>query len=119
MKKEYLAIFLCLIAIALLADITTAQEESEINLFGFELEKVIMLINAWISLFLFFISLIAYKRDGRARLFYVSLAFLIFSVKNFMISSELFFPEVAWFDPAATVLEFAVILSFFYGVLKK
>jgi hypothetical protein len=99
--------------------ITAQVVEEEIEIFGLELEKVLTLMNAWLSLFLFIVAFIAYRRDGRKRLFYVSLAFLLFAIKSFLISSELFIPEIPYIDPIAVILEFGVLLSFFYGVLKK
>jgi hypothetical protein len=93
--------------------------EGDIKVYGLELEKVILMINGWIATFLFVFAFTAYKRDGRKRLFWVALAFLLFAIKSFLISSVLIFPEVEWFDPLAVFLEFGVILSFFLGVLKK
>lgn len=120
MENKIIGSFIFLIIIFSFASTTVAaQEEKEIDFFGVELEKLITFINAFIALFLFIVSFIAYRRDERRRLFYVSLAFLLFAIKSFLISSELFFPEVDWFDPIATILEFAILLSFFYGVLRK
>jgi|SRR3989344_6274283 len=85
---------------------------------GFELEKLLGLVNGVIALFLFFVAYLAYRRDERKRLLYVSLAFLIFSVKGFMLASQNFF-DIDFVDPMLPVLEFFVLLFFFFGVLKK
>jgi hypothetical protein len=96
-----------------------AQEEDDVRVRGLELEKLISMINGWISLSLFILAFIAYRRDGRKRLLYVGVAFLLFAVKSFLVSLELFGIELIWIDPVSTILEFAVLLSFFYGVLRK
>src|SRR3990167_3433482 len=85
------------------ASIASAQadENSDIRFFGLELEKLLTFVNALIATFLFVVAFIAYKRDQRRRLFYVSLAFLLFAIKSFLISSELILPDVGWVDPVA------------------
>ena len=115
-------IIILLISVLLLFQLipfVNAQEDEDIEIFDLELEKLVALINAWLSVLLFTLTFIAYKRDGRKRLFYVSLAFLLFAIKSFIMSSELFIQEIHWIDPVAVALEFAILLSFFYGVLKK
>ena len=120
MEKRIIGSFIFLIFIfSFFSSIAMAQEGDDILISGIELDKILALINAWIALFLFIISFIAYRRDERKRFFYVSLAFLLFAIKSFLISSELFIPDIGWIDPAATVLEFGTLLSFFYGVLRK
>ena len=121
METRNIALFLLLTFFLspLLITSISAQEDEDIEVFGLELEKLVTLVNAWLSLFLFVLAFIAYKRDGRKRLFYVSLAFFLFAVKSFLISSELFIAEISWVDPVATALEFAILLSFFFGVLKR
>ena len=86
---------------------------------GIELDKVITLGSSLLATALFIISFIAYRRDGRKRLFYVTLAFFLFAIKGFLIASELFIPEMEWVDPVASFFDFAILLSFFFGILKK
>jgi hypothetical protein len=119
-KTIGLAILL-LVVIVFVSTNVIAQEEDggDIEILGFELEKILAMLNAWIALFLFIVAFIAYRRDGRQRLLFVSVAFLLFSIKSFMLASELFFPEVSWFDPVGKILEFGALLSFFFGVLRK
>ncbi len=119
MKKTMFAISVLLILFSSIPLTISQSEDGNYLIKGFELEKLVALLNAWISIFLFVLAFLAYKRDGRKRLLYVSIAFLLFAIKSFLISSELFFPEVEWFDPLSTLLELGVLLSFFYGVLKK
>ena len=120
-KSIFALMLLAFIVFSQIMPMVNAQEnqDGDIEILGLELEKLIAIINTLLSLFLFFVSFIAYKRDKRKRLFYVSLAFLLFAIKSFLVSSEIFLPEIGWFDPISTILEFAVLLSFFYGVLKK
>ena len=122
MNKKIIGLFiLMIITMSFFSFGVFAQEEekNEAEFLGFELESILFMIGAWLSLFLFLITFAAYKRDGRKRLFFISLGFLLFALKNFMVSSELFIGEIEWFDPTAVVLEFAALLSFFFGVLKK
>jgi hypothetical protein len=121
MERKFLVYFLIgFLALTLVSSIVMAQEtEEDIELFGLELEKLIFLVNGWIALFLAVIAFAAFRRDGRKRLMFVSLAFVLFAIKSFMFASELIFPEIAYIDPIAAVLEFFVILSFFYGVVQK
>jgi hypothetical protein len=117
-KTKILGLFF--LVLALIIPLThAATEQEDIEIFGIELELILAMINAWIALFLFVITFIAYRRDGRKRLFFVSLAFLLFSIKSFLVSSEMFIPEIPWLDPTVIILEFIVIILFFYGVLKK
>ena len=108
-----------LLMLPLFVQFVQAQVDKEIEIFGLELEKLLSLVNAWLSLFLAVIAFAAYKRDGRKRLVYIGVAFLLFSVKSFLFSSELFIREIPLLDPLTIILEFFVLLSFFYGVLKR
>lgn len=118
-KIIFISLLFAILVFSQLFFVHAEEGDEDIKIFGLELEKVLSMINAWLAIFLCILSFIAYRRDGRKRLFYVSLAFFLFAIKSFLISSELFFPEIGWINPIATVLEFAVLLSFFYGVLKK
>jgi hypothetical protein len=119
--KKFSGILFLLFVLLYFVPLVFAQESEDGNYLvgSFELEKLIALLNGLISTFLFALAFISYKKSGKKRLFYVGVAFLLFAVKSFLIASELFFAEVEWFDPLSTVLEFAVLLSFFFGVLRK
>ena len=102
--------------------LVSAQDISEDNdypFFGFELEKILSLINGIIALILSVIAFIAYRSDGRNRFLYVSIAFFIFSIKGFLLFSETIFPDIDWIDPSLIILEFFGLLAFFFGVIKK
>ncbi|MEK6800836.1 MAG: hypothetical protein AABY05_02795 [Nanoarchaeota archaeon] len=116
-KRIVLVSVLFLVLFYFIADV--AAQEEEITLQGLELEKVLIFLNAFISLFLFILTVVAYRRDGRKRFLYIGLAFLLFSIKNFLISSELFTQEIPFLDPLSVVFEFLALVSFFYGVIKK
>lgn len=111
---------MCLLAVfLLLAPVVLAEEDGDWQLFGFEGEKLFNLGSGILSTVLFVLTFIAYKRTKQSRLLYVSLAFLLFAIKGYLGASELFFEELAWVDPTAAVLNFAILLCFFRGILKK
>jgi len=112
---------ICLIAMLLLSAIPVfAQEENDDwQLFGLEGEKLFNLGSGILSTILFALTFIAYKRTKQSRLLYVSFAFLLFAVKGYLGAHELFFEEMAWVDPTAAVLNFAILLSFFWGIMRK
>ena len=121
MKNKYfllsmLAMLALGVALPALAD---NGEDSDITFFGLELEKLISLANSILALVLFIITFISYRRNHYPRLLYVSIAFALFSIKSFLVSLELFMPELSWADPVATVLDFAILLIFFIGLLRK
>jgi hypothetical protein len=92
-------------------------EDSEI--FGFEVEKLLFFVSANLALVLAVLTFIAYNRTKKSKLAYVVFAFSLFSAKLFLKSSELFFEEAGWIDPVAAVLDLAILLSFFLGIIKK
>ncbi len=95
------------------------EDEGDIAVFGLELEKLLHLINGILATTLCIISYLAYRREKRKRVLYVSIAFLLFAIKGFLASSELFIQEITFIDPLAVILESAIIGTFFFGMLKK
>ena len=91
----------------------------DLEIFGLELEKVLNLGSGILAAFLGYLTYIAYTRTNNKRLKYVSLAFAIFAIKGFLTSAELFFNEGPWIDPTASVLDFVILLVFFFGIIKK
>ena len=65
------------------------------------------------------LTIMAYRRTGNKRLLFVSLAFLLFALKGFMLGSEIFLGEWPFVDPVTSFLDFAILLSFFAGILGK
>lgn len=99
--------------------VSAPQEGNEIRFLGFYLEEGIGFVVFIISLILFILTFIAYRRDGRVRFLFVSIAFFLFALKSFLDSLELFMEEIAIFGPISVILELFVILFFFFGVIKK
>ena len=118
MKKKIVisTLVLSLIQIPLAA---LAEEGEDILVTGLELDKVLNLGSALLATLLFILTLMAYDRKKSERLLYVSAAFLLFAVKGFLLSMEILFGDWGWVDPTASVLDFAILLSFFFGILRK
>ena len=96
-----------------------ASEFEDPEIFGLEVEKLLFFVSANLAFALAILSLIAYLRTKKSRLIFITSAFFLFSVKLFLLSLELFIGEIAWADIFAAFLDFAILLSFFYGVIKK
>ncbi len=86
------------------------------------LDMLIILITI-ASLFLFVISIMAYRRTHDLRILIVSMAFFFFAVKEFLFLFENFFPgEFIYIDNAERVLELLILISFImlmYGVSRR
>jgi hypothetical protein len=94
-------------------------EDGDINVFGIELEKLLNLFSGQLSTVLLILTILAYQRSGNKRLLYVSTAFFLFAIKGYLTSWELFFEELPLVDPLASLLNFAILLCFFAGLLEK
>ena len=112
-------IFLLLFIFLLFAPSVIAAEDDDIEVFGLELEKLLYFGSALLASALFIVTVVAYNRIERARLICVAMAFLLFAVKGFLISSELFIEELAFVDPLSSLLDFVILLLFFVGMLRK
>ena len=117
--KNLLFIVSIILVFAGVPIVTAQQGENEIQFLGINLEEGIGVIVSVISLILFTLTFIAYRRDGRKKFLFVSIAFFLFAVKSFLDSLELFMEEIAIFGPISVILELFVILFFFFGVIKK
>ncbi|MCM2325679.1 MAG: hypothetical protein NDI94_04395 [Candidatus Woesearchaeota archaeon] len=89
------------------------------SIYGLEIEKLLNLGSGLLAFALFITTMAAYKKKKNKRLLYVSVAFFLFSVKGFLTSLELFSLDITIIDPIASVLNFAILLCFFFGVIKK
>lgn len=96
-----------------------AEENTDIFVGNFELEKLLNLGSGILAFILFLLTFFAYKRSSNKRLLYVSVAFLLFSLKGILVSLEMFFGDWSWVDPVASIFDFAILLSFFFGILRK
>ncbi len=119
MKNKITNILYLILMFSFLCSLASAEKVNSDPDSGIELDKVITLGSSLLATVLFIISFIAYRRDGRKRLLYITLAFFLFAIKGFLIISELFIPEREWVKPVASFFDFAILLSFFFGVLKK
>ncbi len=101
--------------------VLAATEENDLKTSsGIEVSNLITLASSILATALFVISFIAYRRDRRNKLLFVSIAFLLFAVKGFLLTSDIFFPSKgAWVDPAANTLDLFVLACFFIGLIKK
>ena len=119
MKNRILFFSMLAVMLVQLSSVALAEEFDDLAVFGLELEKLLNLGSGILATGLFAITLMAYRRTKRKRLMFVSLAFLLFALKGFLQSHELFIDELPWIDPIASFLNFAILLSFFLGVMKK
>jgi len=103
----------------LLATSVHAEEDEDWQLFGVEAEKLFNLGSGILATILLGLTFAAYLRTKQNRLLYVSLAFFLFAIKGYLTSMELFFGEWLWVDPTAAILNFAILLSFFQGIIKS
>ncbi len=96
-----------------------AEDGDEVEMFGFELEKLLNIGSSILAVVLSILTLISFKRTGNKRLLYVGIAFMLFAVKSFLVGAEIFFGEWLWVDHFASIADFAILFSFFLGLLKK
>lgn len=121
-KKHTLlfGIFFLLLFLSLV--IVSAAEVNDVPYLklGIDLSGLITIGSSILAIILFVITFIAYKRDERKRLLYVSIAFFLFAVKGILLTVDALLPQKGiWTDPLANILDFAILLSFFFGVVKK
>lgn len=109
------------VQLSLVGAVEESGDFDDWEIFGFEVEKLLNLGSGLLATGLFSVTMLAYKRTKRKKLLCVGIAFLLFAIKGFLTSSELFFGEEVgvWVDPTASVLNFAILVSFFLGLVKK
>ncbi len=86
-----------------------------------DLEEVFSLAVGFFALFLFAISLRAYKRTHLKKLLLVSAAFGLFAVKTFLYHLDLLIPNVdsQSIDFLLTIIDFFILLLFFLALVRK
>ncbi len=120
MKKTIMKGIIATLLCVLLSSVVLAQEEGDdLAVFGLEVEKLLNLGSGILATVLAVLTYLAYKRTQGQRLLYVSIAFSLFAIKGFLTSLELFGIELSWIDPTASFLNFAILLCFFFGIVKK
>jgi len=71
-------------------------EDEDLEIFGLEVEKTIQLFFSGIlALALSILTYLAYKKSNKNKLRIIALAFFLYSIKTFLLSSELFIEEIA------------------------
>jgi hypothetical protein len=108
-----------LLLILIMMPLALAQEDGEILVGSFELEKIINVGSAALAAALAIVTLVAYQRTKNKRLLYVTAAFVLFSIKGLLLSLELFSGEWPIADVIASALDFVILVTFFIGILKK
>lgn len=121
MNRKKMCLFICLIFLLLPFRIFAEEydETEDIEIFGLELEKLLNLGSGILAAVLFILTFFAFLRTKNNRLKYISIAFLIFAFKGLITSAELFSGEWLWVDPTASLLDFVILLTFFFGIMKR
>jgi hypothetical protein len=120
MKNKIMFILGIIFVLVLMSSSILALDENYPQAFRIGVDELIILGSTILAVTLSVITASAYKRDGRKKLLYVAIAFLLFAVKGFLIASDIFFPnKTGWIDPTANFLDFGILLSFFFGIIKK
>lgn len=86
---------------------------------GIGIDTLITIATSILAIILFVISAIAYKKDKRTRLLFVTGAFFLFAIKGFLIVADEFSPQTGWPEPVAHLLDFGILILFFSGLVKK
>lgn len=85
-----------------------------------ELDELIILLSSFLALLLFVLSLLAYVREHRKKLFLVAVAFFFFFLMGLLDTSEVFFPTIGnQLEVVGSFLNIAVLLSFYLAILTK
>ena len=122
MKKQHwsLALLPFLLFFTLIpSGLAEEHEQEDLEIYGIEVEKLLNLGSGIVAAVLFLLTLLAYKRTHNARLKYVSIAFFLFAVKSLLMGVEIFIGEVPGVDLITSSLDFAILLSFFFGIIKE
>lgn len=85
-----------------------------------EPEQIIQLVSSLLALILFAISLLAYRREHRKKLFVLSSAFFFYSTMNFLDAADIFFPQAGEYPEIwGSLLNFVVLALFFLSMITK
>ncbi|MDP1694458.1 MAG: hypothetical protein Q8L34_02865 [Candidatus Woesearchaeota archaeon] len=114
-STPFLFLFFFLCSSFVVAEDTTTN----LTIYNLEVEKLLNLGSGLLALLLAFLTWSAYTRTGNNRLSYVSLAFVLFALKGFLLAHELFFGEWPLIDTVTSILDFFILLAFFIGIIKK
>ncbi len=85
-----------------------------------EIDNLIVLLSSILAVTLFSISFAAYLRERRRKLLMVAAAFFAYFLMGFLDSTESFFPSMGdSFEIWSSILNFIVLLLFFFAILTK
>ena len=85
-----------------------------------EPDQVIRFVSSLLALVLFAISLLAYLRERRKKLFLLSAAFFFYAVMGFLNASDIFFPGTGdYLEVWSSLLNFVVLALFFLSMITK
>ncbi|ADC69841.1 conserved hypothetical protein [Methanocaldococcus sp. FS406-22] len=83
-----------------------------------DVDEIIRLLSSILALLIFTISIIAYHRERRKKLFLVSLAFFFYALKGFLKVSDIFIPQKGEFiEIFANLLDFIILALFFMAIV--
>lgn len=124
MKKDpllVLIILVCFLSLVACRAVSAAEVMDVSTIRGWDITDIIVIFSTALALVLGTVSFIAYRRDGRTKVLFVTLAFLIFTLKGvFIISGDLF---IRRFDPFLDIIEslldFGILACLFFGMTMK
>lgn len=87
--------------------------------FEAELQSGAMAWATVLSLALFVIALLSYRRSGERRILLITAAFGLFFVKNLVLSYLLFAGQAGSFPLSSALLDTAVLLSFYVALFRR
>lgn len=83
-------------------------------------DQIIQLVSSLLALILFVVSLLAYLRERRKKLFLVSAAFFFYSIMKFLDAAGAFFPRTGdYLEISGNLLDFVVLGLFFLSMMTK
>ena len=121
MRKNLLFLIAVIVTLSLSGMPAHALDETaDSSSAGFDATDLITVGASILALILGIMSFIAYRRDGRAKLLFVALAFSIFAFKGVLIlGSDILSLQKPTLDIIANLLDFIVLLFFFTGMIKR
>ena len=85
-----------------------------------DITDIILIFTSIFAIILGSIGFVAYKRDGRTKLLFVTAAFFTVALKGaLIIGGDFLSVEESLLDVIAHLLDFVVLLLFFIGMLKR
>lgn len=95
-----------------------SERGGSILLFDVDIQVYIAIASSALSIFLFVISVLSYKKERRRPLLSVMIAFFLFAMKGCLIAAdEVIVPEIQLVEPTALLLDFGILVFFFLGLV--